>query len=219
MSPIDPANPSRPLRVAGLALLGVASVAVIVGVVTVTAGGDGSANGPRTVASSASTATGSPAESPTAAGPSSTPATTTTAAAPTTTPAPSEPAKPDKPSGPPATGRPDTANPPGGREPADDQRATPRAPLRVYNNSTIKHLAARAADDFRAAGWEVVEVGNYSSGIIPTTTVYYRPGTDEKAAAEALGRQFGMRVEPRFDGISDASPGLVVIVTNDYGGR
>ena len=91
------------------------------------------------------------------------------------------------------------------------------APLRVYNNSTISGLAARAAEDFRRAGWPIDEVGNYPHGIIPTTTVYFRPGTDEEAPARALAEQFGMRVNPRFEGLKEASPGIIVIVTNDYG--
>ncbi len=57
-------------------------------------------------------------------------------------------------------------------------------PVRVYNNSTISGLAARAADNFRNAGWTVDEVANYPSGIIPTSTVYYRPGTGEQGAAQ-----------------------------------
>jgi hypothetical protein len=91
-----------------------------------------------------------------------------------------------------------------------------RGEVRVYNNSTIRGLAARAARDLRAAGWTVVEIGNYADGIIPTSTAYYQEGTDQKAAAEALGAEFGMRVEPRFPGIANASPGVIVIVTNDY---
>ncbi|WP_308283335.1 LytR C-terminal domain-containing protein [Pseudonocardia nigra] len=94
-----------------------------------------------------------------------------------------------------------------------------RAPVRVYNNSTISRLAARAAEDFRRAGWQVEEVANYPHGIIPTSTVYFRPGTNEQQAAEALGREFDLRVEPRFEGLTEASPGLIVIVTNDYGQR
>lgn len=86
----------------------------------------------------------------------------------------------------------------------------------MYNNSTITGLADRAADHFRAAGWPVTEVGNYSSGIIPTSTVYYRPGTDEESSARRLGDEFGLRVEPRFAGLQQASPGLIVIVTRDY---
>ncbi|OLT13342.1 hypothetical protein BJF78_02965 [Pseudonocardia sp. CNS-139] len=94
-----------------------------------------------------------------------------------------------------------------------------RLPLRVYNNSRIEGLAARAADDFRRGGWEVTEVGAYGQGIIPVTTVYYRPGTDEEATARALGEQFGLRVNPRFEGLEAASPGIIVIVTREYAQR
>jgi hypothetical protein len=90
-------------------------------------------------------------------------------------------------------------------------------PLRVYNNSTVTGLATRAAEDFRKAGWPIDVVANYPQGVIPTTTVYFRPGTDEEAAAKALGEQFGIRANPRFEGLKNASPGLIVIVTNDYG--
>ncbi len=89
-------------------------------------------------------------------------------------------------------------------------------PVRVYNNSTIGGLAAEVREDLAARGWNVVEIGNYSAGNIPTSTVYFRPGTDEESAARALAEDFGMRVEPRFDGIADASPGVIVIVTKDY---
>jgi ABC-type transport system substrate-binding protein len=77
-------------------------------------------------------------------------------------------------------------------------------------------LAARASSELSAAGWTVVEVGNFARGTIPTTTAYYQEGTDERADAEAIAAQFGMRVEPRFPGISSAGPGVIVIVTNDY---
>jgi hypothetical protein len=88
--------------------------------------------------------------------------------------------------------------------------------VRVYNNGTIRGLAARVARELTAGGWTVSEVGNYAQGTIPTSTVYYQEGTGQRAAAEALGAQFRMRVEPRFPGIANASPGLIVIVTNDY---
>jgi hypothetical protein len=45
---------------------------------------------------------------------------------------------------------------------------------------------------------------------------YYRPGTAEQSAAATLASEFGLRSEPRFSGIEDATPGLIVIVTNDY---
>ena len=52
--------------------------------------------------------------------------------------------------------------------------------------------------------------------VIPTSTVYYRPGTGEQAAAQEIGRAFGLRVEPRFSGIQSATPGVIVIVTKEY---
>ncbi|GAA0511155.1 hypothetical protein GCM10011581_01250 [Saccharopolyspora subtropica] len=90
--------------------------------------------------------------------------------------------------------------------------------VRVYNNSTISGLAHRAAEDLKRAGYDVPEIGNYSGGIIPTTTVYFRPGTDEERQARELAARIGARAEPRFDGIRNASPGLIAIITNDYKG-
>jgi hypothetical protein len=80
----------------------------------------------------------------------------------------------------------------------------------------IKGLAEQAANDMRDSGWTVTEVGNYPNGNIATSTVYYRPGTDEQAAAKHLASSLGMIAAPRFAGIADASPGLIVIVTKDY---
>jgi hypothetical protein len=121
-----------------------------------------------------------------------------------------------KPSAPPTTGTTTTGQtvpPDGNGEPAKS------VPVRVLNNSTIKGLAAKAKNDLMSDGWNVTSTGNYSAGIIPTTTVYYRPGTEEEAAARAIGAAFGMRVEARFDGIKDATAGVIVIVTNDYGDK
>jgi hypothetical protein len=89
--------------------------------------------------------------------------------------------------------------------------------VRVFNNSTIQGLADRAAGQMRDRGWNVVEVGNYPSGVIPESTVYYRPGTGEEGAADAIAGQFGLRSMPRFDGIQGASPGVIVIATNNWG--
>jgi hypothetical protein len=91
--------------------------------------------------------------------------------------------------------------------------------VRVLNNGTVTGLAAQAARDFRNDGWNVVEVGNYSQGIIPTSTAYFRQGTDEEAAARALAGRFNLRAEARFPGIANSSPGVIVMITNDYGGK
>lgn len=192
----SPESSQRPGRVAGLALLGIAAVALVIGLITVFGGnGDGQAdggNGDQPPASETSSETSSSSsEDPTAP-----PGESTTAPAPPTT----------------------TTAPPGGTTTTTSPTPGPEksVPVRVYNNSTIKGLAAEAAEDLAAAGWTVAEVGNYNAGRIPTTTVYYTPGTAEEAAARALGEEFGMRVEDRFSGIRDANPGVIVIVTNDY---
>jgi hypothetical protein len=93
-----------------------------------------------------------------------------------------------------------------------------KVPVRVYNNSTVTGLANKASDEVRANGWTVAETGNYSQGVIPTTTVYYRPGTDEEASAKELAAVLRARVEPRFSGIQSAAAGIILIVTNDYQG-
>ena len=40
---------------------------------------------------------------------------------------------------------------------------------------------------------------------------------DGGPAAKTLAAEFGIHAEPRFEGIKDASPGVLVIVTKDYG--
>ncbi|HEV7789264.1 MAG TPA: LytR C-terminal domain-containing protein [Pseudonocardia sp.] len=96
-------------------------------------------------------------------------------------------------------------------------RKVVKAPVRVYNNSRIRDLAQQAAADFRDSGWSVTEVGNYPYGAIGTSTVYYEPGNArELAAAQSLASSFGMRAAPRFGGIANATPGLIVIITRDY---
>jgi hypothetical protein len=187
---------SRRLRTAGLALFALAAIAVLIGLVVAVTRGEQTSGEPP----------GTPAPPPTSAsaGPSVIPFPPSVTSGPAEAPAVSPPGSSDA----------------AGNAPASDQGHRDNdhrhGKVRVYNNSTIRGLAARAARDLRAAGWTVVEVGNYARGTIPTTTAYYQEGTDQRADAEALGTQFGMRVEPRFPGIANAGPGLVVIVTNDY---
>jgi LytR cell envelope-related transcriptional attenuator len=209
-----PSGGPSPLRVGGLALLGAGAVAALIGLATLLPGGGGTATPATTEvapATSAPPAVPSAVAPPSAtvAAPPAVPTGTNAIAAPTapavvpTVPAvvPTVPAVvPIKPAPAPVAGG----------------AATGHEPVRVYNNSTVTGLAARAADDFRADGWQVAQVANYPAGIIATSTVYYRPGTAEQTAASSLGSQFGLRVEPRFSGIDDATPGLIVIVTNDY---
>jgi len=188
MSTPNGTGASRRLRTAGLVLLGLAVIAVLIGLVVVTTGEE------RTSATAPPAVTSIPDSRPSTI-PYPPPVTSSPAEAPIASP----------------PGPPDAAEGASGGD-----KGNSRGEVRVYNNSTIRGLAAQAADDLSAAGWTVVEVGNYARGTIPTTTAYYQEGTGQRDGAEALGSEFGMRVEPRFPGIADASPGLIVIVTNDY---
>ncbi len=87
-------------------------------------------------------------------------------------------------------------------------------PVRVFNNSTVSGLAAQTANELTSGGWNVSETGNYSYGQIQTTTVYYGSSASEKAAAQAIAAELGVKAEPRFAGIESASPGVIVIVTS-----
>jgi cytoskeletal protein RodZ len=191
---------TRPLRVAGIALLGVAAVALVIGLITMFgSNGDGRADGngeerppEATSTSESSTLPGNPPSSATTS--KSVPPTTTTtkSTAPSTT-----------------TG---SSTPPG------DGNGEPSksVPVRVLNNSKIKGLAATAEADLKADGWKVVSIGNYSASNLPETTVFFRPGTDEEAAARALAAAFGLEVQPRIDTLTNEPAGVLVVVTNDY---
>ena len=192
-----PNKPSRRLRAAGVALIALAVMAATIGIVlALTRGGQIKATGPSTSVSA------QPLPPRPTAIPFPPPVISTTPAPVVIPPAAPEPA-------------PAEAAPLEQAAPANGKGAS-RGEVRVYNNSTIRGLAARAAQDLSVAGWTVVEVGNYPWGIIPTTTVYYQEGTDERAGAEAIASEFGMRAEPRFPGIANANPGIIVIVTNNY---
>ncbi|MBW4718927.1 LytR C-terminal domain-containing protein [Saccharothrix obliqua] len=200
MSNPEPAGVSHPARAAGIALLGVAGVALVIGVVSLFTNGGESGDAQPVPSSQQQSAGPTSAGQPTGSS-TGQPTGTTTAptSAPTTTP--EEPGD---------AGR--TAQPP----PAANSESRP--PVRVYNNSTIPGLAGRASEDVRRAGWEVTETSNYSQGVIPTTTVYYRPGTAEEQSAQQLAEVLKAEAKPRFDGIESAHEGIILIVTNNYQG-
>lgn len=211
-----PSGGSSPLRVGGLALLGVGAVAALIGVASLVGGGGG--GGTPTAEGPAPTSAVAPAEpTPTDPNAIAAPPAATTPAPAAPTPAPAPPAVTPAPGGVAVPSFGPTPNAPkASPAPAPAARPVAKQPVRVYNNSTIKGLAARAAEDVKAQGWPVETVANYPQGRIPASTVYYRPGTAEEASAQALGRALGVRVEPRFAGLTEATPGLILIVTNNY---
>ena len=98
---------------------------------------------------------------------------------------------------------------------AENSAAVLRVPVRVYNNSTVDGLAATTADQLRAEGWTVTDALNYDSGQVPQSAVYYGTAPGEREAAEKVAQELGFAAEPRFDGILDAPPGVIVILAGD----
>ncbi len=88
-------------------------------------------------------------------------------------------------------------------------------PVRVLNNSTVSGLASRTGSQLTSAGFDVAETGNYPGGVIAKTTVYYGDSPNERETAEAVAKELGVSAEPRFPGIADSAPGVVVIVTGN----
>jgi LytR cell envelope-related transcriptional attenuator len=216
----DSPSGSRPLlRTGGIALLGIGVIAATVGLFTSATTGNGTGTA---VPSTSAQAFPSSAEATAPAQPAPVPS---DVVAPTDTslPAVTAPAVPDASAAASPAPEPPAAPPPVVAAPAppaaDGGDDAARAPLRVYNNSLIPRLAAQAKQDFEARGWTVVEDGNYpeEKGVVAVSTAYFRPGTAEESAAQELGREFGLRVEPRFAGIAQATDGVIVIVTKDYG--
>ncbi|NIL81593.1 LytR C-terminal domain-containing protein [Rhodococcoides kroppenstedtii] len=147
--------------------------------------------------------TGSDSEDTAAAPAADTSAVPTATAAPTGTSAPSATAPPSATSGSPTT-----------TTTATTSGASSASPIRVLNNSEVSGLAAETATRLESAGFAVGETGNYSSGVIAASTVYYDPAVPgQQAQAERIARTLGFGSEPRFAGIANASPGIVVIVT------
>lgn len=176
-----------PIRLAGLALVGISVVALGLGIFTLASNGSTPQSQGRPPTTSTTTTTTRP------------PTTTTTTHPTTTTTYPN--------------GQTTTVVPP---PTSTSQTLEQSVPVRVLNNSRITDLAQTAGKLISAAGFDVVQTGNYSQGIIPDTTVYYSPLPGEQQIANEIGQQFGIRVEPRFPGIADASPGVIVIVTKNF---
>ena len=186
------AGGTRPARAGGLLLMGIAVIAVVLGVITLVDGNAENNGGGTSQPPTASTTTTRPSGSQ-----------TTTANPPPSTGTTQTP--------PPQTSQTNTNTPP-------PQTPNPKqVSVRVFNNSKISGLADRASNDFRAGGWTVVETGNHQEPVIPTSTAFFRPGTDEEAAAKALATQFNIDSAPRIPGVNQYGPGVIVIVTKDYG--
>ncbi|OSC42673.1 LytR C-terminal domain-containing protein [Mycobacterium decipiens] len=91
--------------------------------------------------------------------------------------------------------------------------AVTRAEVRVYNISGTEGAAARTADQLKAAGFTITDVGNLTLPDVSMTTVYYSDAEGERATADEVGQKLGAAVERRIPELSDQPPGVIVVVT------
>ncbi|MFW6867284.1 LytR C-terminal domain-containing protein [Nocardioides sp. CPCC 206347] len=83
----------------------------------------------------------------------------------------------------------------------------------VFNNTSIKGLAARVSEKVKDAGWTVVAADNWY-GTVPATTVYYPKG--KKAAAQLLALDLGVaRIKPADTDADMSATNLTLILTGD----
>lgn len=183
----EPSGP--PLRALAMVLISLAILFAGIGLASLGGSDSDSATTPPATEPATAAATSTTAPAPRAAAPS-----TTAPAAPTTTPART-------------TATTSTSSLVG---------LSPRssAPVRVFNNSEVAGLAAQTASLLEDEGFVISETGNYSDGLIATTSVYYGTGAGERETAEAVADALGVTAQPRFEGIANSSPGVIVILTS-----
>jgi hypothetical protein len=90
--------------------------------------------------------------------------------------------------------------------------AAPKAEVRVYNISSHDGAAGRTADQLKAGGYNVTDVGSLSLPDVAATTVYYSNAPGERETADAVGKLLGAPVQPRIPEVADRPPGVIVVV-------
>jgi len=96
-----------------------------------------------------------------------------------------------------------------------------RAPITVLNATQTTGMAAKAADAFKAAGWESGGVGGYTGGDVAASTVFFTEGDEtQRQAALQLVDAFPQLTgpTPRFFDLPAGvpAPGLVVVLAADW---
>ena len=86
------------------------------------------------------------------------------------------------------------------------------ADVHVFNISGKEGVAAHTADQLKAAGFKVIDIGNLSLADVSATTVYYTDADGEHATADAVGKNLGAPVEPRIPAIANEPSGVIVVV-------
>jgi LytR cell envelope-related transcriptional attenuator len=88
-----------------------------------------------------------------------------------------------------------------------------KSDVRVYNISSSKGVAGRAADQLKQGGFTVTDVGNLTLPDVKATTVYFGSAAGERETADAVGQLLQAPVAPRTPAVADQPPGVIVVVT------
>jgi len=86
-------------------------------------------------------------------------------------------------------------------------------PVEVFNATTRKGLAAKVAETLRAAGWDVVVVGNWTGGAVRATTVY---ATGNAASVATMTSDLPTADKVGVTPSKFAAAHLIVVVGADY---
>jgi hypothetical protein len=88
-----------------------------------------------------------------------------------------------------------------------------KSDVRVYNISSQRGVASKAADQIKQGGYNVTDVGNLTLPDVSSTTVYFGSAAGEHETADAVGKLLKAPVVPRTTAVADQPPGVIVVVT------
>ena len=89
----------------------------------------------------------------------------------------------------------------------------PKADVLVFNISSSKGVASKAADQIKQGGFNVTKIDNLTLPDVSKTTVYFTDAPGEHETADAVGQLLKAPVAPRTKDIADQPPGVIVVVT------
>ena len=89
----------------------------------------------------------------------------------------------------------------------------PKADVLVFNISSSKGVAGKAADQIKQGGFNVTKVDNLTLPDVSKTTVYFTDAPGEHETADAVDQLLKADVAPRTKEVADQPPGVLVVVT------
>jgi hypothetical protein len=91
-------------------------------------------------------------------------------------------------------------------------KPAPKADVLVFNISSSKGVAGKAADQLKQGGFNVTKIDNLTLPDVSKTTVYFTDAPGEHETADAVGQLLKADVAPRTKEVADQPPGVLVVV-------